>query len=386
MEDTANTERLFEPEEPPRNRGRLGLIIFVAFMSALLGTAVGAVGLAYLVGIDPFDANLGRVVPVLNPSRTVIETEGNQPVEVAVAEKVKPSVVNIRTQRGISRFGRGGGEGSGVIFRKDGYILTNDHVVADASRIFVSVPGRPDMRGRVIGRDPDTDLAIVKVDAKDLPAAEIGSSDDLKVGELVVAVGSPFSFEQTVTSGIVSATNRNVSSSDDDGRSISLTGLIQTDAAINPGNSGGALADGEGRVVGISALIFSRDGGNQGIGFAIPIDLAKKVATQLIDKGKVSHAYLGIAGNTLDREFAASRDLKTEMGALIVNVESGTAAAEAGLREDDIIISLDGKPVETMEELIAVIRDLSPGDKVDIKYVRSGKTVETQVTLGEKPR
>src|SRR3990170_1541179 len=368
-----------EESQHARKTSRLALagvtLVTVALISSLIGAVVGVFVFPYIFGLQPLKFYKGAYFARFTPAqKTIIQTKEEGTV-VAVAEKVQPSVVNIRTQSVIGDVFNPQrtveGVGSGVIFRKDGYVLTNNHVVQDADEIFVTIPGRPDSRGRVVGRDPETDLAVVKIDGTGLPVAELGSSDQLKVGETVVAVGSPFSFEQTVTSGIVSALNRNVSTSPDQSdQSVTLTNLIQTDAAINPGNSGGALANSRGQVIGINALIISRSGGNQGIGFAIPIDLARKVANQLTKEGKATHAYLGVLGQTLDQEYARTRGLETTKGAIMVEVVSDGPAGKAGLRKSDIVVSFGDESVESMEDLIAAIRKSNVGEKIKITFVR----------------
>jgi len=396
MSNTFENTPQNEQSQPARKTSRLALagftLVTVALISSLIGAIVGVFVFPYIFGLQPLKFYKGAYFARFTPAsqKTVIQTKEEGTV-VAVAEKVQPSVVNIRTQSVIGDVFNPQrtveGVGSGVIFRKDGYVLTNNHVVQDADEIFVTIPGRPDSRGKVVGRDPETDLAVVKIDGTGLPAAELGSSDQLKVGETVVAVGSPFSFEQTVTSGIVSALNRNVSTSPDQSdQSVTLTNLIQTDAAINPGNSGGALANSRGQVIGINALIISRSGGNQGIGFAIPIDLAKKVANQLTKEGKATHAYLGVLGQTLDQEYARTQELETTKGAIMVEVVSDGPAGKAGLRKSDIVVSFGDEPIESMEDLIAAIRKSDVGQKVQITFVRDGKKQGIEVVLAEKPR
>ena len=396
MSNTFENTPQNEQSQPARKTSRLALagftLVTVALISSLIGAIVGVFVFPYIFGLQPLKFYKGAYFARFTPDsqKTIIQTKEEGTV-VAVAEKVQPSVVNIRTQSVIGDVFNPQrtveGVGSGVIFRKDGYVLTNNHVVQDADEIFVTIPGRPDSRGRVVGRDPETDLAVVKIDGTGLPVAELGSSDQLKVGETVVAVGSPFSFEQTVTSGIVSALNRNVSTSPDQSdQSVTLTNLIQTDAAINPGNSGGALANSRGQVIGINALIISRSGGNQGIGFAIPIDLARKVANQLTKEGKATHAYLGVLGQTLDQEYARTQELETTKGAIMVEVVSDGPAGKAGLRKSDIVVSFGDEPIESMEDLIAAIRKSDVGEKIKITFVRDGKKQSIEVVLAEKPR
>ncbi|HEY4686870.1 MAG TPA: trypsin-like peptidase domain-containing protein, partial [Candidatus Subteraquimicrobiales bacterium] len=236
-----------------------------------------------------------------------------------------------------------------------------------------------------VGRDPETDLAVVKINKKDLPAAELGSSSDLRVGELVVAIGSPFGFEHTVTVGVVSALNRNVTIPGED-QVQTYTDLIQTDAAINPGNSGGALTNASGQVIGVPSLIFSASGGSQGVGFAIPINLAKDVAEQLIKTGEAVHPYIGIVGTTVDKDVAKQFNLSVEEGAMINRIASNTPADKAGMKAGDVVTTFDGKPIKTMDDLIAAIRAKKVDDKVKLTFVRGKDKKEVELTLAEKPR
>ena len=234
---------------------------------------------------------------------------------------------------------------------------------------------------RLVGRDPDTDIAVIKIDDSDLPAATLGISGDLVVGELAVACGSPEGFESSVTSGIISALNRNVSG----GQGSPLINVIQTDAAINPGNSGGPLVNSVGDVIGINTAIVSQSGGNEGIGFAIPIDDAKPVIDQLIDKGFVVHAWLGVSGSTLDPDTANRYKLPIDKGAIIRSVQANAPAAKAGLESGDIIIAVDGTVIASMDQLVAELRKRGVGDTVSIEYYRGTDKKQTQATLEEKP-
>ncbi len=268
--------------------------------------------------------------------------------------------------------------GSGVIVSRDGYILTNNHVVKDADKLTVEYNGDR-YPAKVIGTDPDTDLAVVKIDAKDLPAATLGDSKDLQVGEWVIAVGNPLDLKHTVTAGIVSATGRS---------DIGITDyedFIQTDASINPGNSGGALADLDGNVVGINTAIASPSGGNIGIGFAIPIDMAKHVMQALMTHGSVSRGYLAMLPQDLDPDLAKALGLQGQKGALVGDVTPGGPADQAGLKRGDVIVSFDGKKVEDANDLRNLVAAASPGSKAEIGVIRDGKSLDLATTLKQRP-
>ncbi len=272
------------------------------------------------------------------------------------------------------------GLGSGVIVSENGYILTNNHVVDGADEIKVSLAGqREEYVAEVIGKDEKTDIAILKIEAKGLPAITLTSSDNLEVGDVVLAVGNPFGVGQTVTMGIVSATQR---------RGLGIVGyedFIQTDASINPGNSGGALVDAEGRLVGIPTAIFSRTGGNQGIGFAVPVNMARYVMERLIEGGKVVRGYMGLLPQPISPDLARAFNLKSQNGALVAQVVSGTPASKAGLQEGDVILEFNNRKVEDDSQLRLMSSQTAPGTKVPIKIIRDGKEKTVEVTLAELP-
>ncbi len=325
--------------------------------------------------------------------RIVLSYKDSNPV-VAIAQKARPAVVSIKVEKiayhpdffapffESRRLVKG--IGSGVVFRSDGYILTNNHVVSGATNITVTFHNGDMVKGKVIGSDVESDIAVVKVEKKDLQAAEIGTSRNLKVGELVVAIGSPFGFDYTVTSGVVSALNRTVTTDSEEGRTITFVNLIQTDAAINPGNSGGALLNAKGEVIGVNTLIYSRTEGYQGIGFAIPIDTALDVAGQLIAQKKVQHPFLGVSGVSVTPEVAQEKGLTVSKGALVANVFPGTPADEAGITPGDIIISFNNKEIASMDDLIIETRRHKVGEKVKLGIIRDGKKIEVEVVLAEK--
>ncbi len=267
------------------------------------------------------------------------------------------------------------GLGSGIIVTADGYILTNNHVVDGADEVKVAFgEPRKEFKATVIGRDPKADVAIIKIDATGLPAATLGDSDQLEVGDVVLAIGNPFGVGQSVSRGIVSALSRG-------GLGIeTYEDFIQTDAAINPGNSGGALFDTDGRVVGLNTAILSRTGGFNGIGFAIPINQVRGLAEQLVTKGKVERAFLGVETQPLDSEMSSM--FKVNQGALIVQVSAGTPAEKAGLKSGDIITKIDSTDIKDNRHLQLAITRLTPGTEVKISYVRDNKTVTTTAKLG----
>ncbi len=325
-----------------------------------------------------------------------------------VAEAVKPVIVNISTKRSerLSEgplppfyddplFKRFFGDrnrlpekqreyktaslGSGVIVSADGHILTNYHVIKDADEIRVLLSDKREFTGKVIGADPKTELAVIKIEAKDLPSIKWGDSDKLKVGEVVLAVGNPFGLNQTVTMGIVSAVGRaNVGIAD-------YEDFIQTDAAINPGNSGGALVNAKAELVGINTAILSRTGGFQGIGLAIPSSMAKTVIESLISMGKVIRGWLGVSVQSITPDLARQFNLKEDNGALVSDVVENSPAEEAGIQRGDVIIEFNGKKVDEPYILRNTVANTHPGDIVNITVVRDGKYKELSVTIGELP-
>jgi serine protease Do len=312
--------------------------------------------------------------------RTVEErvVKAGQEAVVEVANRILPSVVNIEVQYGMTQ----AGVGSGFIWRSDGYIVTNNHVVENATKVIVSLRDGSTYEAKIVGTDPDTDLAVIKINASDLPAAPLGTSSDLVVGELAVAVGSPEGFEGSVTSGIISALNRNITIGN-----TTLLDVIQTDAAINPGNSGGPLCNSVGQVIGINTAIYSQtaSGGYDGLGFAIAIDNAKPIIEELISKGYVVHPWLGFLGSTLDPDTARIYDLPVEKGAIVRRVLPNTPAEKAGLRSGDIIVSIDGVAVDSMDAVMLEIRKHRVGDEVTIEYYRGREKKSATAVLEEKP-
>ena len=276
------------------------------------------------------------------------------------------------------------GLGSGVIVSEDGYILTNNHVVEGADEDGVKVAladGKTKYDAKVVGKDSRTDVAVLKIEAKNLPAITIANSDKLEVGDVVLAIGNPFNVGQSVTMGIVSGVGRGTGILGEGG----YEDFIQTDAAINPGNSGGALVDAEGRLVGINQSIFSRSGGNNGIGFAIPINLARSVMDRLTTDGKFTRGFLGVLPQAVDEHLAREFKLSGTEGALIGEVSPNTPAEEAGLKEGDVIIEVDGKKITDPRHLRLTVSQIPPKSKVVVKAIRNGKEKTFNVTLGVLP-
>jgi serine protease Do len=268
------------------------------------------------------------------------------------------------------------GQGSGFIVSADGIILTNAHVVKDASEVTVKLTDRREYRAKVLGSDAKTDIAVLKIDAKNLPTLSLGNTKELKPGEWVLAIGSPFGFENTVTAGVVSAKGRSLP---DD----SYVPFIQTDVAVNPGNSGGPLLNTRGEVVGINSQIYSRSGGYQGVSFAIPIDVAVQVKDQIVATGKASHARLGVAVQEVNQAFADSFKLDKPEGALVSNVEKGGPADQAGLRSGDVIRKVDGAPIVASGDLPALIGQKKPGSRITLDVWRQGERHEISARLGD---
>jgi serine protease Do len=273
---------------------------------------------------------------------------------------------------------RGGGMGSGVIISPDGYIITNNHVVEGAKEVEVTLPDKREFKGKVVGTDPKTDLAVVKIEGRDLPSVVWGDSSKLQVGEYVLAVGNPFGLNSTVTLGIVSALGR--------GR-MGITqyeDFIQTDAAINPGNSGGALVNTKGELVGINTAIFSQTGGYQGVGFAVPTSMAKPVSESLMKNGKVVRGYMGVAIQDLTPDLAKSFGLKQTEGVLISDVTADSPAEQGGIKQGDVIVEYQGERVEDPAALQRMVTRTPVGAKATVKVLRDGHEKELTVTIGEQ--
>ena len=313
------------------------------------------------------------------------------------AHKASAAVVSINTSKAARNrprsndpwfnffFGDQGNEpqvglGSGVIVSASGYILTNNHVVESADEIEVILNDSRHARAKVIGTDPDSDLAVLKIDLDRLPAIVLGNSDTLQVGDQVLAIGNPFGVGQTVTGGIVSALGRNQLGIN------TFENFIQTDAAINPGNSGGALVDTNGNLLGINTAIYSRSGGSMGIGFAIPVSTAKLVLDGIVKDGQVTRGWIGVEPNELSPELSETFGVKAQAGVIITGVMQNGPAAQAGIRPGDVIIRVADKPVDSVSELLGAVAALKPGTAVKFGVLRRDDRIELNVTPGVRPK
>ena len=385
--DSAHSEQA-QQTEPSKRGGKatLGQLAAVAGISALLAsglTSLAAWGLRG--GGDGSNVSTGTTT-VVNADPKDFADAGTVNW-AATASKVTPSVVAITVGTGNTPTG----EGSGVIIDSDGHIVTNNHVIAGSSRVQVTLSDNKSYEAKVVGKDPSTDLAVIKIDGvSGLKPIELGDDNKLVVGQPTMAVGNPLGLSGTVTTGIVSALDRPVSAGESSqkqqGADAVVTNAIQTSAAINPGNSGGALVDGSGRLIGINSSIASlsdgsgQQSGNIGIGFAIPTSVMKNISSQLIKSGKATHALLGLA--------ATSDVVQQGSGALasarVREVSNGGAAQKAGIRNGDHIIAIDSEPVTSSSALVAQVRSRTPGSKVKLTIIRGGKAQAVEVTLGSK--
>ena len=347
------------PYEAPRARTPWRALIVVALIAGLGGGAIGAFAVPRKSGIT---------IERVSTSGSTVKSDLLTGV-ASVAQSVMPSIVRVNVNGATGPFGQSSsGTGSGVIYTSDGYIITNNHVIDGASSISVTLSTGQELPARLIGTAaPGDDIAVIKIDKTGLTPATLGSTSDLSVGDLAVAIGSPFGLQGTVTAGVISALHRNINL----GQSEQLTDAIQTDAPINPGNSGGALADGRGDVIGINTAILGGSGGNVGVGFAIPISIAKRDADQIIRTGRAQRPFLGISGD----------NAPNSAGAFVQSVVSGGPAAQAGLRQGDIIVAVDGTKVSSFDDLIAALSTHQPGQKVQVTYVRGGARHTTSATL-----
>lgn len=305
---------------------------------------------------------------------------------ISAAERVTAAVVNIKTMQ-ESRFDLwgngsvGSSSGSGVIITPDGYIVTNNHVVEDGDEVEVTLNDKREFKADVIGIDPSTDLALLKIKGKELPYLELGNSDSLRVGEWVLAVGNPFNLESTVTAGIVSAKGRSIDILEGQDR---IESFIQTDAAVNPGNSGGALVNTNGELVGVNTAIITRSGRYEGYSFAVPANLVRKVIKDLRDFGVVQRGILGVFVDEMNNARAEELGLSSVQGVYITRVTPGSGADEAGLRKDDVIIAINGVKTRTMPEMQEQVGRYRPGNKLTVDYYRNGKLNKAEVVLKDK--
>jgi S1-C subfamily serine protease len=358
---------------PPRERKRRVMPFLLAVALVALITAA----IAYPAGQRAADRSDNAPAAAQQDEQEPADDEAPATLDAPspipeIAQTVLPSVARVDVGSAA-----GQGAGSAVIYREDGYLLTNYHVVAEAQQVQVTLADGQTRTAEVVGTAPFTDLAVLRIDEQGLPAATF--ADDIpEVGSTAVAVGSPFGLDATVTAGVISATDRQLPD-----QNISLNGLIQTDAAINPGNSGGALADDRGRVVGINTAILSGSGTNSGVGFAVPSTSVVPLADQIIETGEVNPGYLGIEGGDIPPETAEAFDIT--QGAVVVEVVPGAPAAEAGLQPEDIIVEFDGEEVSSMGTLSSQVMLHQPGDEVTIVFVRDGERQQVTVTLDRRP-
>ncbi|MCE5191901.1 MAG: trypsin-like peptidase domain-containing protein [Actinomycetia bacterium] len=372
----------------PSRQPSIGAFIAIAIVVALFFGGAAGVGGAFFGN------------RILQPTRrTVTVVKGDtQEAVAAAASAALPSVVNIDITGKVSNDESllptshpdvpVSGTGSGVAFREGDnggtYILTNDHVVADAKTIVVTDPAGNRHDATLVGADAETDIAVIKVNAK-IPVIETADSEKLVVGQMVVAIGSPFGLQHSVTAGVVSAIHRSLPDASGSSAIYPLVDVIQTDAAINPGNSGGALVDRAGALVGIPSAIYSSSGANDGVGFAIPVNAALRVADALITSGKVEHPFLGISGQTMTPDFAKTEKLPVTEGAYVVETTKGTQAEKAGLRKGDVIVRLNTTTIRSMDDLILAVRRQTVGDTVTLGLYRDGKLIELEMKVGVKP-
>ena len=364
----------------------------VLFALAVVGTSVGVAQLPDVRAATPQAATAPAAAQVQTLPDFAAIAEANKGAVVnitavaaakpAAAPQIPPELQGTPFGEFFRRFGAPGesrprqGMGSGFIVESDGVVLTNAHVVEGADEVRVRLTDRREFKGKVLGADKASDVAVVKIDARNLPVVKLGDPSKIRVGEWVVAIGSPFGFENTVTAGIVSATSRSLP----DGTYVPF---IQTDAAVNPGNSGGPLFNVKGEVIGINSQIYSQSGGYMGLAFAIPIDVAANVKTQLVKTGKVERGRIGVAIQEVSQSLAQSFGLDRPRGALVSSVEKGGPADKGGLKPGDVLLSVNGKTVERSAEVPPLVAAVKPGQKATFEVWRDGKKRNVDVTVGE---
>jgi serine protease DegQ len=358
------------PDLLPRLSGKSANVVTVQESNAPAQSVAGSASRA----VTYADAARRAMPAVVNIYSSKVVKARNPVLDDSLLQKLFPDFA----QRVPSR--RATNLGSGVIVAPEGYVLTNHHVVDGADDIELVLADGRQVRARVRGSDPESDLAVLKADGENLPAITFGTSDSLQVGDVVLAIGNPFGFGNTVTLGIVSALGRNhlgINRFED---------FIQTDAAINPGNSGGALVDAAGHLVGINSTIYSQTGASTGIGFAIPVSLARSVLEQIIKDGEVTRGWLGIEPQAVTREIAHALSLDPAEGVLIRGLQRNGPAERAGVLARDVVLEIGGKPTPDVPQLLARIAELPPGSSARVKIWREGKPVEMDVTVGKRPK
>jgi S1-C subfamily serine protease len=355
--------------------------VVTALVASVIGGVVATLLAPALTGTDETGGSAHVAVPLSSDQEPAEQVAGGTVARVARA--VLPAVVRINRATGADDQFAGSGNGSGVVYRADGLIVTNNHVVEESGQVDVVFADGQTLPAEIVGQDPFNDLAVIRVDRDGLDAIEVGRTRDLHVGDLAVAVGSPFGLDATVTVGVVSALGRGVHAGAADGASVFLPEVIQTDAPINPGNSGGALVDRDGRLIGInSAILTSGEPANAGVGFAIPVDTVVDVADELIAEGKVAHPLLGVSGGPVSEQ--AAERLGVRNGAWVREVSPGTPASAVGLSPDDVIIAVGDQPISSMEDLSIAVRDREVGERVAITFIRNGQKRTVEVVLAER--
>lgn len=359
---------------PPASTRQPRPVWAVAALSALIASLVSSGLVVAVMGTRPRASSNTAVERQMVRPQPASAAQASPVVEIA--ERLRPAIVQLGVQ-----FGGRSGTGSGVVFRSDGYLLTNAHVVDGATAIKVSMANGRELAGRVVGTDPETDTAVVKFDGGPFPVATLGTSTDLRVGQPVVAIGFPLGLAggPSVTGGMISALHRDVRPLG----TVTLVDMIQTDAPISPGSSGGALLDTNGSVIGITTAVVSSDAGGEAAGFATTIDVARSVADELIRSGRVAHVWLGVEGGDVDGATASELDL--DGGVVVGQVKSLSPAERGGLAVRDVIVAVDGHPVRSMGELAVALRAHDPGDAVAFEVVRDHRHRTFTVTLAERP-
>ena len=401
IENNKNNYKPIKEISSQNNKFHFGKQIIVPFISGVVGSCIVVATCFSVPNIKEklLQTNSNSSTTTItksnnNPSNTSLVSIANySETGIAVAQKVLPSVVGIKVEYSVSSVfyknmaSTATAEGSGVIISEDGYILTNNHIINSSSSSSYYEVGKANKitvylyndetayEGTIIGTDEQTDLAVIKIDKTGLTAAELGDSDNVQVGEFTMAIGNPLGMQSSVSTGIISAVNRSVTS---DGVTYKL---IQTDAAINSGNSGGALVNSKGEVIGINTLKMSGSG-VEGMGFAIPINSTKDIYNQLIQYNKVKRPYIGISGRDLDEETAKAN--KLVVGVYVLSVDEFYAAEKAGIKNGDVIIAIDGKSISTMNELNEIKNNHSIGDEITLKINRNGTEKEIKLTLQEQ--
>jgi len=369
-------------EETTRKNWVVALII-----GLIIGSIVGGIFGTYLVFRNPAIFPWAQVDTTNKQIEYVLSSNEAPAIEnaiVNVVNVVSPSVVRIVSTKEVIDFFflqtvPQQGLGSGVIIESDGLILTNYHVIEDADKIEVTLSSGKTYKGTVVGTDPISDIALVQIDEKNLPAAKLGDSAKLKVGQFVVAIGNPYGLDHTVTTGVISAIERNINIGNK-----TMYGIIQTDAAINPGNSGGPLVNLEGEVVGINTMIYSQA---QGLGFAVSADTCAKVIDNIKKTGKMEWPYIGVEITTMTEELASKVNLEYVPGIAVINVMPGSPAENAGITQGDIIVSIDGISVDTVDGFLKIVRSRNAGDSImlEVKRKNISEVIKLELTLGVQP-